>query len=215
MSALTPSRTDLTDAGFLTGGFLLALVGFASTFTGSGFLVVGAAGLVIGVLVGHFAARLPLVAVAALTVAAYFLFGGAVVARERAAAGFLPGPDALGTLARSAVDSWKQLLTTVPPVDGTGPMLVIPFVLGLVCGSVGFTLAHRLRLSAAPAFAPLVVFVVVILLGTREPFLPLVQGAALTCLVLAWSAIRARRRRRPTRNGGRRVTRLASTAAGC
>ncbi|OLR89803.1 transglutaminase-like domain-containing protein [Actinokineospora bangkokensis] len=211
---LLPVRGDVTDAGFLTLAFLVAVAGFAGTFTGWAFLLVGVVGLGLGIVVGHVAnvLRQPLVTVAAMTVGVFFLLGGAVVMRDRAVAGFLPGPDALGGLAESGVDSWKELLTTVPPVDGSGPMLVIPYILGLLCGAGGFTMARRLRWSAAPALAPALVLVAVILLGTHEPDAPRLQGAAFACLVLCWSAVRARRRRRPIRDGGRRATRLATGA---
>ncbi|GLZ40413.1 transglutaminase-like domain-containing protein [Actinokineospora sp. NBRC 105648] len=215
MRSVVPTRADLADAAFLVPLFVVAIAGFATSYDGWPFLWVGLAGLGLGLLVGHVAtvARLPLVAVAAMTVAVYFLLGGAVLLRDRAVAGFLPGPDVLSALARSGVDSWKQLLTTLPPVDGSGPLLVIPYILGLFCGAVGFTVARRVKVSAAPAVAPSAVLVAVILLGTPSPVLPTVQGGAFACLVLLWTSVRARRRRRPLRDGARRATRLVTGAA--
>ncbi len=214
MSALAPTRADLTDAGLLTVAFTVALVGFGTTYTGWAYLLVGLAGLLLGLLVAHVAntLRQPLIAVAAMTVAVFFLLGGAVVLRERAVAGFLPGPDTVGDLAQSGVDSWKQLLTTLPPVDGSGPLLVIPYILGLLCGAGGLTLANRVRHTAAPVLAPAAVLVAVILLGAPDPVAPALQGAVFACVALTWTAVRSRRRRRPTRDGRRRATRLATGA---
>ncbi|WP_084468076.1 transglutaminase-like domain-containing protein [Actinokineospora inagensis] len=212
--SLTPTRADLADAVFLTLLFTVALVGFTTSYTGWAFLWTGLAGLGLGLLVGHVAnvLRQPLVTVIAMTVAVFFLLGGAVVLRDRAVAGFLPGPDALGGLAKSSVDSWKQLLTTLPPVD-SGPLLVIPYILGLLCGSGGLTLARRVRVSAAPVAAPALVMIAVVLLGTSSPTLPTVLGGGFAALTLAWTSVRARRRRRQLRDGARRATRVMSAAA--
>ncbi|GAA3026297.1 DUF3488 and transglutaminase-like domain-containing protein [Actinokineospora globicatena] len=211
--SLLPTRADLADAAYLSVLFTVALVGFTTSYTGWSFLWTGLAGLGLGLLVGHVANVLkqPLITVVALTVAVFFLLGGAVVVRERAVAGFLPGPDALGALARSSVDSWKQLLTTLPPVD-SGPLLVIPYILGLVCGAAGFTLARRVRVSAAPVAAPALVMIVVILLGTTTPVLPTVLGGLFAAITLGWISVRARRRRRQLRDGARRATRVLSAA---
>ncbi|MBM7771508.1 hypothetical protein JOD54_001712 [Actinokineospora baliensis] len=212
--SLVPTRADLADAAYLAVLFTTALVGFTTSYTGWPFLWTGLAGLGLGLLVGHIANALkqPLVTVVALTVAVFFLFGGAVVMRDRAVAGLLPGPDVLGGLAQSSVDSWKQLLTTLPPVD-SGPLLVIPYILGLVCGAGGFTLARRVRVSAAPVAAPALVMIVVVLLGTSSPTLPTVLGGAFAAVSLGWISVRARRRRRQLRDGARRATRVMSAAA--
>ncbi|WP_018682478.1 DUF3488 and transglutaminase-like domain-containing protein [Actinokineospora enzanensis] len=213
--SIVPTRADLADAAWLSVLFTVALAGFTTSYTGWSFLWVGLAGLGLGLLVGHVAnvLRQPLITVAALTVAVFFLLGSAVVMRDRAVAGFLPGPDALTGLARSSVDSWKQLLTTLPPVDATGPLLVIPYILGLLCGAGGLTMARRVRVSAAPVFAPAAVLVAVVLLGTASPTLPLVQGGVFAAGALAWTAVRARRRRRQLRDGNRRATRVFTAAA--
>ncbi|RLK59776.1 transglutaminase-like domain-containing protein [Actinokineospora cianjurensis] len=212
--SLVPTRADLADAGYLVLLFSVALVGFSTSYTGWSFLWTGLAGLGLGLLVGHVAnvLRQPLITVIALTVAVFFLLGGAVVMRERAVAGFLPGPDALGGLARSSVDSWKQLLTTLPPVD-SGALLIIPYILGLLCGAGGFTLARRVRVSAAPVVAPALVMIAVILLGTTTPVLPTVLGGLFAAITLGWISVRARRRRRQLRDGARRATRVMSAAA--
>ncbi|TWP54056.1 transglutaminase domain-containing protein [Lentzea tibetensis] len=195
MNRLVPARADLVDAGFLALLFVVALIGFRTTYTGWVFLLAGTAGLVLGVLVGHVATALrqPMITVALMTAAVFFLLGGAVVLREQAAVGFLPTPSTVAGLADLGGNAWKQLLTTLPPVDGTGPLLVIPYVLGLLCGSGGFTLARRVSLTAAPVCAPLLVLTAVILLGTGEPVL--LQGAVFGVAALCWTSVRAGRRR--------------------
>ncbi|HEX7302651.1 DUF3488 and transglutaminase-like domain-containing protein [Lentzea sp.] len=201
MTRLVPRRDDLVDAAFLSALFTVALLGFRTTYTGWGFLMVGGTGLALGVLAGHVASvlRRPMIAVAAMTIAVFFLLGGAVAMRET---GGVPTPDNLAGLAGVSVHGWKQLLTTLPPVDGAGPLLVIPYILGLLCGAGGFTLARRVSLSAAPVGAPLAVLAAVILLGTGEA--AGVLGAVFAAAATGWIAVRSARHRTGVR-GLRRV----------
>ncbi|MCR3753757.1 DUF3488 and transglutaminase-like domain-containing protein [Lentzea californiensis] len=207
MTRLVPRRDDLVDAAFLSTLFVVALLGFHGTYSDWGFLLVGSAGLLLGVLSGHVASvlRRPMIAVAVMTVAVFFLLGGAVAMRG---SGGVPTPATIAGLAGLGVHGWKQLLTTLPPVDGAGPLLVIPYILGLLCGSGGFTLARRVSMSAAPACAPLAVLVAVILLGTGEATGLL--GAAFAAVGTGWIAIRSARRRTGARVSGVRVTRAVT-----
>lgn len=201
MTRFVPRRDDLVDAAFLSALFIVALLGFRTTYTGWGFLLAGGAGLALGVLAGHVASALrrPMIAVAAMTVAVFFLLGGLVAMRG---SGGVPTPATLIGLADLGVHGWKQLLTTLPPVDGAGPLLVIPYILGLLCGAGGFTLARRVSLSAAPIGAPFAVLVAVILLGTGEAAGLL--GAVFAAVGTGWLAVRAARHRSGTRAGGMR-----------
>jgi hypothetical protein len=210
-----PGRDDLVDAGFLVLLGVLALIGFRTTYTGLGFLVVGVTGLLLGIVVGHAANAVhqPVITVAALTVAVFFLLGGAIALRAQALAGVLPTPDTLRGLAQGSVLGWKRLLTTLPPVDGSGPLLVIPYILGLCGGAGGFTLARRVSRSAVPLVVPLALLAAVILLGTEEPAAQLLQGVVFGCACLCWAAVRGRRGRTPVRSGSARTTRLATSAA--
>lgn len=212
---LVPRRADLVDAGFLVVLAAIALAGFGTTYSGWGFLAVGMSGVVLGVLVGHVANVLdqPVITLAALTVATFFLAGGAVALRSQAIGGVLPSAGTVRGLADGSVSGWKQLLTTLPPVDGRGPLLVLPYLLGLLCGAAGFALASRLRLAAAPLAAPLPLLVATILLGTGEPPAVVAQGAVFAALALAWAATRARRSRPPAREGSRHLVRLGTAAA--
>ncbi len=207
-----PRRADFADAGFLAVLFLLALLGFHTTYTGWEFLGAGLAGLALGVLVGFLASGLkqPLITVAFMTLVVFFLLGGVVVTRER---GVLPTLESVTGLADLSVNSWKQLLTTLPPVDGTGPLLVIPYILGLLCGAGGFTLARRVSASAAPLVAPLSVLAAVILLGTGEESV-WALGVAFAVVALAWGGVRSRRGRRSFGGLRRVVTAVALLGVG-
>lgn len=206
-------RAALLDAAFVVALCMVALVGFSTTYSGWSFLAAGAFGVLLGVGVGRIGSllRQPVLMVAALTVVVFFLLGGAVALRGQAVAGVLPTPSVLVDLADLSVHGWMQLLTTLPPVDTNGPLLVIPYILGLVCGAAGFTLARRVRHSIAPVAAPVALLASVILLGTPQPAALLLQGAGFTCAACVWAAIRAARRH--NRVGGR-TRRLSRVAAG-
>lgn len=204
-----PCRADLVDAGLLAVLCVVALIGFRTTYTGWGYLVVGVAGLVLGIAIGHVAnvLRQPMITVAALTVVVFFLAGGALTLRSRAG-GALPTPGTLRGLADVGVHGWKEIVTTLPPVDGAGPLLVIPYILGLACGAAGFTMARRLPAAAAPLVAPVLVLAAVILLGTSRPAAALVQGVGFGVVSLCWIAVRGHRGRPATRGGSGRLIRL-------
>ena len=184
-------RDDLVDAAFLVALGVLAILGFATTYDGWTFLVVGVIGLAVGAAVGHVATALrqPMITVAAMTVAVFFLLGGAIVLRQA------PTLSSLTGLADAGVNGWKQLLTTLPPVDGRGPLLVVPYILGLLCGAGGHTMARRLRHTAAPLVAPVAVLVAVILLGAGEPASLAAQVVGFGVGALCWVAVRGSRLR--------------------
>ncbi|HEY0640709.1 MAG TPA: transglutaminase-like domain-containing protein, partial [Pseudonocardiaceae bacterium] len=209
MRSFVPARAALVDAAFLLVLGTLALAGFRSTYDGATFLLVGVAALVLGILVGHVAVvlRQPMITVAVLTVAVFFLLGGTLVL------GSPPTVGALRGLADASVHGWKELLTTLPPVAGDGPLLVIPYILGLLCGAGGFTLARRVRRSAAPLVAPVAVLVAVILLGTPEPGARLTQGVVFGCVALCWAAARDARSRSSVRSGAGVLVRLGTGTA--
>lgn len=204
------NRDDSVDAVFLMVLGTLALLGFSTTYDGWSFLFVGVVGLVVGAVVGHVAVALrqPMITVAALTVAVFFLLGGAVVLRQAPTVGSVTG------LADAGVHAWKRLLTTLPPVDGRGPLLVVPYVLGLLCGAGGHTMARRLRMAAGPLIAPVLVLVAVILLGAGEPAALLPHGVVFGGVALCWAAVRSGRSRpaASTTTAGR-VSRAVTGAA--
>lgn len=165
----------------LLGG--LALSGFATTFTGAMFLVVGVVGLLVGAGSVELCRRLgwPIVAPVLLTAALFVLLGGPLCLRT---------PFDPASLFDQAIGGWKDLLTTLPPLDGTGPLLVLPWLLGLTTGLVG-ALLLGLRSSAPPVTAPLALLAAVILLGVDRVSSLLIQGALIGVLGLAWLALRA------------------------
>jgi len=206
------SAALLTDGGALVLLGALALLGFRTTYEGWIYMLVGLLGIVLGVLLGQLAhmLRQPVINLAVFTVAAFFLLGGAVALHAQGLSASLPLPATLATLAHQGIHGWKELLTTLPPVVSDGPLLVLPYLLGLVTGAGGMALATRLRSAILPVLAPLLLLAMVILLGSQRPTDLLVQGGLFAAVALGWVALRAARLRPPVQSGTGRATRAAS-----
>jgi transglutaminase superfamily protein len=211
---LRPGTDELLDGGLLLLTAGLALIGFRTSFSDWGFFGVGLAGAVLGLLVAHLAnvLRLPVFLLAIMTAVTFFLLGGIVALRGTPGVSLLPVGQTLRTLATQAVHGWKQLLTTLPPVGSAGPLLVLPYILGLSVGAAGFAVARRSRLSFGPIGISALALLLVILLGTETPAARLLQGGFFALVALGWAALRSRRLRAPVRNGSGRAVRIATTA---
>ncbi|WP_133241139.1 transglutaminase-like domain-containing protein [Nocardioides gansuensis] len=216
---LLPDVHSWVDLGavVLLGG--IALSGFATSFTGWQFLVVGLTGLVIGAGVTHVTRALgwPLIAPLTILGLVYFLLGGPLCLRSMGDTAFLPGGATLSTLADQAVFGWKDLLTTLPPVDGDGRLLALPWLIGLLTGLVGAALSHALTRRAwltalLPVAGLTLVLVAVILLGVRHPHSVALQGACFAGVALGWLAVRARRLSAAVHGGTPGVGRVAAGA---
>ncbi|MEH3090220.1 MAG: transglutaminase-like domain-containing protein [Microbacterium arborescens] len=170
----------------------VAVVGFGPTFEGGAHLVAGFGAIALGVGIAWLCARrrwgvLP---TAGLTIAAYFLFGGALALPQTTVIGVIPTLDTWTQLAFGSVQSWKRLLTTVAPVAPYDGHLIVPFLLTLVAAVLTASLALRLR-QAAWALVPVTAFLVgQILLGMTEPAVPILQGVVFAVVAVVWLALR-------------------------
>lgn len=207
--ALRPSQTDLLDAGFLLAVLLLGLLGFATSFDSSRYLVIGLLGVLLGILLAHVCNVLrwhwaaPLVA----AVICYLLLGGFLAFPDSLIAGFVPTLATLGDLASLVVDGWKVLLTTLPPLPGDSPQALLVYLLALLAGAAGFSVARRSRSTWTAIVIPALLLVGSILLGTYEPAAPLPQGLGFAGVAFGWLALRAQRRRRLVGTGSASLTR--------
>jgi transglutaminase-like putative cysteine protease len=175
---------------------LVGIVGLATAFDDVGWLRAGAGGLVVGA-GAALAARalrfgpLPTLAVA---LAAYALLGSALAVPTQALFGVLPTPQSLTSLSLGAVWGWSDILTLSPPVELPDYVTVVPYAAAWLVGLVGTTLAAR-WLPARPRTSwraalllvgPIALYLMSVLLGTREPFAPGVRGVAFAAIALVW-----------------------------
>lgn len=105
------------------------------------------------------------------------------------------GLQALANTTTASLSVWRDALTLAPPLTVFTGMTVLPWLTGLVAG----LLATRLVLSGYPhagGLATLMLPLVAIIWGVREPFYPALSCPPLVAaLVLLW-AVHAHRRRR-------------------
>jgi hypothetical protein len=225
--ALLPDRHSWADLGLTLALAGVALTAFGTSFSGWDHLVVGLLGAVIAATVTHVtrAAGWPIVSAVVICLVLFFLLGGPLCLRSLGDTSVLPGASTLARVADQAVFGWKDLLTTLPPIDGDGPLLVLPWMTGMLAGLVGVGLAHlsvrRAWLAAAlPVLGMTAVLSGVIFLGVRHPQSLLLQGSVFTGLALAWLAIRARRASAAVQGGttsyvrGVAATAMLAAAAG-
>ena len=187
-----PLRRWILDLGATAAFLVVSIAGWWPTFAGPGYLVAAVGALVLGLAVAAVCAwrRWGILITAGLAVAAYFLFGPALAVPQSAAFGFVPTGEALGALAVGVVTSWKQLLTTIPPVAAADGFLIVPFLLTFVSAVLTASLALRLRRAAWALIPASVSLVVQIVMSMPEPAVPIVQGILFAATALGWLAVR-------------------------
>jgi transglutaminase-like putative cysteine protease len=205
---------------------LVGIVGLATSFDDLGWLLAGVGGLLVGSAAALAARALKLgpFPTVGLAVAAYALLGSAFAVPSQALLGFLPSGTSLTSLVVGAVWGWADILTLSAPVDLPDYVTVVPFVSAWLVGLVGTTLAAR-WLPARPRTSwraavllvgPILLYLLSVLLGTREPFAPGLRGilfAAVALVWLGWRRGRADRVAVQARGGGGMLRRrLAGTA---
>ncbi|MDR2999070.1 MAG: transglutaminaseTgpA domain-containing protein [Microbacterium sp.] len=193
---MTPSRIsprrwiiDLTASALLLA---VAVVGFWPTFAGPSYLPAAVGAVILGLGIAAVSAwrRWGILIIAGLTIAAYFVFGGALALPYTTIAGFVPTLDTLQRLALGAITSWKQLLTTVAPVSVSDGHALVPFLLLLITSVLTGSLALWLN-NAGWALIPAGVAVGFgIALGVPSPAAPIVQGVVFALVSVGWLALR-------------------------
>ncbi|MGB3054543.1 MAG: transglutaminaseTgpA domain-containing protein, partial [Acidimicrobiales bacterium] len=177
------------------------MLGLKTVYDGLGFLAVAVAGAIVGLAVAWLATARELSPLTTVGVGlVIFVVGAGPAVPDVAIGGFLFGPEVPGAFLDGLIESWKDLLTTEPPVGLGGGLGVIPYVGGFVMGVGGGLLAWRTRSPLAGAGPGLVVLAGSILFGVDEPTGTLVpvQAGLFLVAVLAWAAHRAHRDRRST-----------------
>lgn len=187
------ARRLITDAVAVTLLLAVGVIGFAATFDGPQYVVASVGALIAGLVLAWVGARWRwgILSMAGATIALYFVLGGALALPQTTLLGVIPTLTTWSELAVGAVTSWKNLLTTVPPVAAGDGHLIVPFLMTLVGAVLAASLAFRLR-SAAWALIPAALYIALeILLGTAQPIAPVVQGALFVVVAVVWLALRS------------------------
>jgi hypothetical protein len=186
-------RRLITDVAAVVLLIAVAVIGFAATFEGPQYLVAAIGALVIGLALAWVGLRWRwgVLSLSGATIGAYFLFGGALALPHTAWLGVIPTIETWRQLAIGVVTSWKDLLTTVPPVAPSDGHLIVPFLMTLAASVLGGSLALRAK-HAAWALLPLALYLgLAILMGTAQPTAPLLQGVIFAIVAVLWLALRA------------------------
>lgn len=194
--AASADRRSLIDLGVVSLLLLIALLGFAPVLVGAWFLVAAVVGLLVGVAAGWISRLLGLSAIltALLAIALYFLVGTPAAIPGQAILGVLPSLGSLRGLAVGAVFGWADVLTVGAPAAAPDYLLALPYVSGWLAGLVTAVLALRwlprgtrsLGRTAVLLIAPVVVYAATVVVGTDEPFWPVVRGTAFAVVALVW-----------------------------
>lgn len=192
---------------------LAALIPLSSTYAGSSWWVIGVVGAVTGAgVVGLLSGRRwgPLVLPLAV-VAAYVVVGVPLTSRRSGLATLVPTSSSLGDLARGSVTGWRDLVGTIPLVDGSGPPLLVPFVLTLLPAAAAAALAVGLRHALVPALPPLIGLVVAFMVGRGDVEAAAV-GLGYALVALVWALLR--QEQRPRAAGALAALAMLGLAAG-
>ncbi len=215
---LSQARTVGVDALFVLALTAVAVAGLGATYTETEYWWIAMLGALLGVLstvVVVVMLRWPSAFAALLVVAWYFLLGPVLCLREHER---LPNPTSWRLLVDETLFGWKDLLTTLPPVDGESRLLVLPWVLGLATGLLATVLSlvrsHRALVTGPlPLLPPLALLALVILLGVGRPHSLWLQGVAFAVLALAWLGLRYARTAAPVRSTQGKLVRIGTGAA--
>ncbi|GAB3595642.1 transglutaminase-like domain-containing protein [Angustibacter peucedani] len=209
LQQLRPGTDQLVDGAAALVLVLVAAVGFRTSFYGPRWAVAAVLGALLGLAIAHVARTfaLPVVVGAVAVVAAYFLLGGPMAVRDHLALGVFPTSRTLGDLAHAAVPGWKDLLTTLAPVDATGRLVALPFAFALVGTAATYGVARRWRSPGLALVPPLALLVLSIALGTVQPAATWLQGSGFALVAVLWLVARTARLRSRLQSGTARTTR--------
>jgi len=191
------------DVAVLTILTVLGLLGFATSYGTTSYLLAGLGGLAVGTLIALLAASLRwgILLTAIALVAGYFLFGSFFAMPAQALLGFVPTADTLSGLAIGAVFGWADIVTLTTPVGAPDYIAVLPYVASWLVGLTSATLAARWfvarrRTPATSLLAligPIAIYVAGVLLGTEEPYFAAIRGIAFAVIGLVWMSWRVSR----------------------
>lgn len=198
LASLKPTSHDFIDAFFVGVLLMIAFTGFITTFDSVRILAVAAVGILVGLMNGHAAViwRWPWPVLVFACLFWYFLLGTPAAFSSVGVGGFLPSLSSVTMLAYLPLNGWKGMLTTLPPLDASGPYAALILLLALVSSALSYLISRRAPRPAIAILLPVLTFAGVILLGTFETYHPRIQGAAFAMLGLGWLANRFPRRRR-------------------
>ncbi len=177
--------------------FVPGVLAFGPVFNGPQGWIAAGGGVLIGLAVGLVASwrRWALASTVAAVVIAHLALGGPFALPRTTIAGVLPTLDTFVRLVPLSVQAWRDLLTVAPPADSFIGPAVVPWLSGLVLGTVGALLVVRANRHLWALVPPLALLLVGILWGLGEsPWAPWL-GIAFAAAGLAFAVWRTSQER--------------------
>ena len=208
-------RDGLVDLAFTVVVTALVLLGLRTGFIGWQWVMAAVGGALLGLLVTHIVVshRWSVLGTFVGLVVVYFLFGGPLAVREDLIGGVIPSGQTLSDLFGALIVGWKKWLTMMPPVDARGPLVALPYIVGLVTSAVLWSVARQTRRGWLLAAVVIALLGASIVLGTLAPAGTLLQGTLLGLVLLAWLVVRDRRTRTSLQNGAGTRARIITGVA--
>lgn len=163
---------------------------------GQGLLAAGA-GAAAGLAIGTAASRWhwDLLSVLAAVAAVYLLLGGYAALPQTLANGFVPTGQTLQVLVLGVWRSWKDLLTLTPPISAYSGPAVVPWITGLLAGTLSSLITIRLGRPVAGTLPMGIMGFVAIFFGPSGQEQPAWAVAAWWVVLVGWWAWAAQRQR--------------------
>lgn len=174
--------------------FIPGVLAFGPVFGGyAGYLAAGG-GVLAGLTVATVSAARQWTRLGTISclLATYLLLGGPLALPDSTIGGVIPTLETLQRLVVLITASWRDLLTvSLPAGEFSGPA-VVPFLSGLVLGSLTLSIAWRTRLAGLVVIGPMALLLVGILWGGHGAPWAQLQGALMAAVSLGWLSWRAR-----------------------
>ncbi len=204
MTAGTPSLRFPTATwvglGVVVVTTVLAAWGFGASFPDASYLLAVVGGIAVGggVAILAYRLRLTLLFTTLAGIAAVFVLGTPFTMPGEGIGFVFPSINSLAGLAIGSVHSWADMVTLTTPLEAPYYMAVGPFVATWLVSLIAVSLVvrwlparpgvpWRKTVALSPVFA---LYGATVLLGTFDPYWPLMRGLALAAIVMLWLALR-------------------------
>lgn len=195
MGSVAPAGGRLVDATFVVVLSALGLLPLASSFAGAGWAVVGAIAVLVGVALAERVAawNWPGSGLALAAFVAFVVLAGPAPSLNRPLGEMVPTPSVMSEIFRNTVRCWGDLIGTLPRVDSSGPVMLIPLVLGLFPATIAMGTAAMTRSAGLPVVPLAGMLAAALALGRGETTWQVPTGVAFAVLALWWVSVRGRR----------------------
>lgn len=191
---MSPRRGAWLDVLVILGLMGIVLSIFDDTFADRSYLVAGLVPVVVLVCLALLTSR---VSEGGwwYTLSALVLFSplGALAALGEPGPFLVPTLETMSGLLADSVGAPVTLVSTVPPVDPAGEVMLVPFVIGFLGTLPAAWLALGTTRSLAPAVPIALALAATIPLGVLVPSLLVPRGIVVGLLLVAWGAVRSHR----------------------